>query len=75
MQRWEYLVVAGDQIYTMKPDDVQNYINRLGESGWELVSIATVGNVHGSITLGSGSGGGSINTYCHCKLFFKRPKP
>jgi len=64
MQRWEYLwvvipnslgkmKVAGEKVHALE------YINQLGDEGWELVSVE------------QGFPGSGLSDYI---LFFKRPK-
>ncbi|NJM07492.1 DUF4177 domain-containing protein [Candidatus Gracilibacteria bacterium] len=51
-ERWEYKVIryhiAGFLGPNLDIDDMAEYFNRLGESGWELVSMTDINRGQGS---------------------------
>lgn len=71
MQKWEYLIVGGSG--TLPRDrESKDYLNQLGDQGWELVSIAVF-----PVPTEPGTGRAvapSKVTDSSYSLVFKRPK-
>ena len=57
MQQWEYLFlglvmtgwIANGQDIVPQPQDIYQYINQLGDQGWELVNLAVVPTTGGPV--------------------------